>query len=216
MCCGSCKNVSCTFTNENGTSELFAVRANTSTQVQSSIVRQYWLWLCVQAGSSWVENCTRFDCMETAVGAVILASGVVCPPFNDTECIQVRTCVFHILMLKLFKATWSFKTFRMHMNTFFWFVVFWWSSSGYFSNFYVFIIVFPIHFNSPCCCLVAEWWCGSELCGRLLQDMWVSKFNGASGFALSCQSDGWAPCCLAVDGLNGWVVGGVACCRGWR
>uniref|UniRef100_A0A3B4UGN6 Otogelin like n=1 Tax=Seriola dumerili TaxID=41447 RepID=A0A3B4UGN6_SERDU len=66
VCCGSCKNVSCTFTNENGTSELFA-------------------------GSSWVENCTRYDCMETAVGAVILASGVVCPPFNDTECIQVRT-----------------------------------------------------------------------------------------------------------------------------
>ncbi|KAK1887791.1 Otogelin-like protein [Dissostichus eleginoides] len=64
VCCGSCKNVSCTFTNENGTTELFA------------------------AGSSWVENCTRYDCMETAVGAVILASGVVCPPFNDTECIQ--------------------------------------------------------------------------------------------------------------------------------
>ncbi|KAF3854765.1 hypothetical protein F7725_022820 [Dissostichus mawsoni] len=51
VCCGSCKNVSCTFTNENGTTELFA------------------------AGSSWVENCTRYDCMETAVGAVILASG---------------------------------------------------------------------------------------------------------------------------------------------
>uniref|UniRef100_A0A7N8X403 Otogelin-like n=1 Tax=Mastacembelus armatus TaxID=205130 RepID=A0A7N8X403_9TELE len=65
VCCGSCKNVSCTFTNENGTTELFA-------------------------GSSWVENCTRYDCMETAVGAVILASGVVCPPFNDTECVQVR------------------------------------------------------------------------------------------------------------------------------
>ncbi|XP_029378297.1 otogelin-like protein [Echeneis naucrates] len=64
VCCGSCKNVSCTFTNENGTTELFAV------------------------GSSWVENCTRYDCMETAVGAVILASGVVCPPFNDTECSQ--------------------------------------------------------------------------------------------------------------------------------
>lgn len=43
----------------------------------------------LQAGSSWVANCTRFDCMETAVGAVVLASGVVCPPFNDTECIQV-------------------------------------------------------------------------------------------------------------------------------
>ncbi|XP_060891259.1 otogelin-like protein [Labrus mixtus] len=64
VCCGSCKNVSCTFTNENGTTELFA------------------------SGSSWVENCTRYDCMETAVGAVILASGVVCPPFNDTECVQ--------------------------------------------------------------------------------------------------------------------------------
>uniref|UniRef100_A0AAV2KQP5 Otogelin-like protein n=1 Tax=Knipowitschia caucasica TaxID=637954 RepID=A0AAV2KQP5_KNICA len=64
VCCGSCKNISCTFTNENGTTELFA------------------------AGSSWVENCTRFDCMETSVGAVVLASGVICPPFNDTECVQ--------------------------------------------------------------------------------------------------------------------------------
>ncbi|XP_015239498.1 PREDICTED: otogelin-like protein isoform X2 [Cyprinodon variegatus] len=64
VCCGSCKNISCTFTNENGTAELFT------------------------AGSSWVENCTRYDCIETAVGAVILASGVICPPFNDSECIQ--------------------------------------------------------------------------------------------------------------------------------
>ncbi|KAK3549020.1 hypothetical protein QTP70_025092 [Hemibagrus guttatus] len=64
VCCGSCKNVSCSFTSENGTTEVFT------------------------AGSSWVSNCTRFDCIETAVGAVILASGVVCPPFNDTECIQ--------------------------------------------------------------------------------------------------------------------------------
>ena len=38
-----------------------------------------------------MENCTRYDCMETTVGAVILASGVVCPPFNDTECVQVRS-----------------------------------------------------------------------------------------------------------------------------
>ncbi|XP_028306522.1 otogelin-like protein isoform X2 [Gouania willdenowi] len=64
VCCGTCKNISCTFTNENGTAELFSL------------------------GSSWVENCTRYDCMETALGAVILASGVVCPPFNDTECLQ--------------------------------------------------------------------------------------------------------------------------------
>uniref|UniRef100_A0A3B3D509 Otogelin-like n=1 Tax=Oryzias melastigma TaxID=30732 RepID=A0A3B3D509_ORYME len=61
VCCGSCKNVSCTYTNDNGTAE---------------------------AGSSWVENCTRYDCVETSVGAVILASGVICPPFNDTDCIQ--------------------------------------------------------------------------------------------------------------------------------
>uniref|UniRef100_A0A672PWX8 Otogelin like n=1 Tax=Sinocyclocheilus grahami TaxID=75366 RepID=A0A672PWX8_SINGR len=64
VCCGSCKNISCSYPSENGTTEVF------------------------MAGSSWVANCTRFDCMETAVGAVVLASGVVCPPFNDTECIQ--------------------------------------------------------------------------------------------------------------------------------
>ncbi|TSL75303.1 Otogelin-like protein [Bagarius yarrelli] len=43
---------------------------------------------CEPAGSSWVSNCTRFDCIETPVGAVVLASSVICPPFNDTECIQ--------------------------------------------------------------------------------------------------------------------------------
>ncbi|KAJ8003132.1 hypothetical protein DPEC_G00166200 [Dallia pectoralis] len=64
VCCGSCKNISCFFINNNGTNELFA------------------------AGSSWVENCTRYDCVETPVGTVVLASGVVCPPFNDTECTQ--------------------------------------------------------------------------------------------------------------------------------
>uniref|UniRef100_A0A3B3RLC4 Otogelin like n=1 Tax=Paramormyrops kingsleyae TaxID=1676925 RepID=A0A3B3RLC4_9TELE len=61
VCCGSCKNVSCIYTSENSTME---------------------------AGSSWVTNCTRFDCVETAVGAVTLGSVVVCPPFNDTECVQ--------------------------------------------------------------------------------------------------------------------------------
>ncbi|KAL0968337.1 hypothetical protein UPYG_G00265580 [Umbra pygmaea] len=64
VCCGSCKNVSCSFINNNGTNELFT------------------------AGSSWVDNCTRYDCVETPVGTVVLASGVVCPPFNDTECTQ--------------------------------------------------------------------------------------------------------------------------------
>lgn len=38
VCCGSCKNISCTFTNENGTTELFTVRSSrsTSTYTQSS------------------------------------------------------------------------------------------------------------------------------------------------------------------------------------
>ncbi|KAJ8332434.1 hypothetical protein SKAU_G00426070 [Synaphobranchus kaupii] len=64
VCCGSCKNVSCSYLNENGTVEIYL------------------------AGSSWVANCTRYDCVETAVGAVVLGSAVVCPPFNDSECLQ--------------------------------------------------------------------------------------------------------------------------------
>ncbi|CAG13067.1 unnamed protein product, partial [Tetraodon nigroviridis] len=76
VCCGSCKNISCTFTDENRTTDLFA------------------------AGSSWVENCTRYDCVETAVGAVILASGVVCPPFNDTECLQCDVALWPIMVFK--------------------------------------------------------------------------------------------------------------------
>ncbi|KAL4660219.1 otogelin-like protein [Arapaima gigas] len=64
VCCGSCKNISCPHTSENGTTEVY------------------------MAGSSWVTNCTRYDCMETPVGAITLGSLVVCPPFNDTECLQ--------------------------------------------------------------------------------------------------------------------------------
>nr|XP_015208412.1 PREDICTED: otogelin-like protein [Lepisosteus oculatus] len=64
ICCGGCKNVSCTFASENGTVDFYRV------------------------GSTWVSNCTRYDCVETAVGAVVLGSGVVCPPFNESECIQ--------------------------------------------------------------------------------------------------------------------------------
>lgn len=49
-----------------------------------------------------MENCTRYDCVETAVGAVILASGVICPPFNDSECVQVRACKSTQFHLNLF------------------------------------------------------------------------------------------------------------------
>lgn len=47
--------------------------------------------LCIQEGSTWSSNCTNYKCAKTALGAVILASGVVCPPFNDTECTKVCT-----------------------------------------------------------------------------------------------------------------------------
>ncbi|XP_064897443.1 otogelin-like protein isoform X3 [Columba livia] len=61
-CCGTCQNVSCPFHTENGTLIVY------------------------EEGSTWSSNCTNYKCAKTAVGAVILASGVVCPPFNDTEC----------------------------------------------------------------------------------------------------------------------------------
>lgn len=66
-------------------------------------------------------------------------------------------------------------------------------------------------------CLSAEWWHSSELRRWLLQDMWVSTFiRRFWSNALSCQFGGWAPCCLAVDGLIGLIIGDVACCRGCR
>ncbi|XP_048463872.1 otogelin-like protein [Rhincodon typus] len=63
VCCGTCKNMSCTF-EEGGSIVLY------------------------NAGTSWITNCVRYECLETAVGLVVLGSGVVCPPFNETECIQ--------------------------------------------------------------------------------------------------------------------------------
>ncbi|KAJ1161964.1 hypothetical protein NDU88_002444 [Pleurodeles waltl] len=64
MCCGTCKNVSCTFYTENGTLTMY------------------------QVGSTWVTNCTKYECAKSAVGAMVLGSSVVCPPFNETECLK--------------------------------------------------------------------------------------------------------------------------------
>ncbi|KAM6293289.1 otogelin-like protein [Porphyrio hochstetteri] len=61
-CCGTCQNVSCPFHTENGTVIVY------------------------EEGSTWSSNCTSYKCAKTAVGAIILGSSVVCPPFNDTEC----------------------------------------------------------------------------------------------------------------------------------
>uniref|UniRef100_G3RGH6 Otogelin like n=1 Tax=Gorilla gorilla gorilla TaxID=9595 RepID=G3RGH6_GORGO len=61
-CCGTCKNVSCKFHMENGTSVVYAV------------------------GSTWHYNCTTYECVKTDEGLIILNYTMVCPPFNETEC----------------------------------------------------------------------------------------------------------------------------------
>ncbi|XP_065596971.1 otogelin-like protein [Cyrtonyx montezumae] len=61
-CCGTCQNVSCSFLTENGTQIVY------------------------EEGSTWSSNCTSYTCAKTVVGAMIVVSSVVCPPFNDTEC----------------------------------------------------------------------------------------------------------------------------------
>uniref|UniRef100_A0A8B9BGL2 Otogelin like n=1 Tax=Anser brachyrhynchus TaxID=132585 RepID=A0A8B9BGL2_9AVES len=66
-CCGTCLNVSCFFHTDNGTQIVY------------------------EEGSTWSTNCTNYKCTKTAAGAMILGSGVVCPPFNDTECTKVCT-----------------------------------------------------------------------------------------------------------------------------
>nr|XP_047934780.1 otogelin-like protein [Anser cygnoides] len=66
-CCGTCLNMSCFFHTDNGTQIVY------------------------EEGSTWSTNCTNYKCTKTAAGAMILGSGVVCPPFNDTECTKVCT-----------------------------------------------------------------------------------------------------------------------------
>ncbi|XP_073940124.1 otogelin-like protein isoform X9 [Castor canadensis] len=61
-CCGYCKNVSCKFYLENGTSVIY------------------------EEGSTWHYNCSTYECVKNDEGAMILNYSVVCPPFNETEC----------------------------------------------------------------------------------------------------------------------------------
>uniref|UniRef100_A0A8C2SMA8 Otogelin like n=1 Tax=Coturnix japonica TaxID=93934 RepID=A0A8C2SMA8_COTJA len=61
-CCGTCQNVSCSFLSENGTQIVY------------------------EEGSTWISNCTNYTCTKTVLGAMIVGSGMVCPPFNDSEC----------------------------------------------------------------------------------------------------------------------------------
>nr|XP_060635515.1 otogelin-like protein [Anolis sagrei ordinatus] len=61
-CCGSCINVSCLFDFDNGTLVVY------------------------EDGSTWVSNCIIYECTKTAIGAIVLGSSIICPPFNETEC----------------------------------------------------------------------------------------------------------------------------------
>ena len=56
VCCGSCKNVSCTFANENGTTEFLAVRTNTSTSQSAlcSLFSEAVLILALCAGREYL------------------------------------------------------------------------------------------------------------------------------------------------------------------
>ncbi|XP_030338606.1 otogelin [Strigops habroptila] len=64
-CCGSCKNLSCLHTFSNGTVSNF------------------------KPGTVWISNCIRYECINTAIGPVLVSSSVGCPPFNETECAKV-------------------------------------------------------------------------------------------------------------------------------
>ncbi|KAM4596027.1 otogelin-like, partial [Polymixia lowei] len=64
-CCGVCKNISCLYQNENGTSTLY------------------------KPGKSWVSNCMKYDCTDTLSGPTLVSYSFSCPPFNETECMKI-------------------------------------------------------------------------------------------------------------------------------
>ncbi|XP_063044345.1 otogelin [Engraulis encrasicolus] len=64
-CCGVCKNISCIFNSENGTTILH------------------------KPGQTWVSDCMRYECAETESGPTLVSYSYSCPPFNETECMKV-------------------------------------------------------------------------------------------------------------------------------
>ncbi|KAK5915846.1 hypothetical protein CesoFtcFv8_001402 [Champsocephalus esox] len=64
-CCGVCKNISCIYAHENGTTVLY------------------------KPGKSWVSNCMKFDCTDTLSGPTLISYSFSCPPFNETECMKI-------------------------------------------------------------------------------------------------------------------------------
>ncbi|KAM3877462.1 otogelin [Diretmus argenteus] len=64
-CCGVCRNISCAYHNENGTSIFF------------------------KPGKTWVANCRKYDCSDTVSGPTLISYAYACPPFNETECMKI-------------------------------------------------------------------------------------------------------------------------------
>ncbi|XP_037103954.1 otogelin [Syngnathus acus] len=64
-CCGVCKNISCLYTHENGSTMLY------------------------KPGKSWVSNCLKFECSDTLSGPTLISYPFSCPPFNETECMKI-------------------------------------------------------------------------------------------------------------------------------
>ncbi|XP_019722789.1 otogelin [Hippocampus comes] len=64
-CCGVCKNISCLYTHENGSTVLY------------------------KPGKSWVSNCLKFECTDTRSGPTMISYPFSCPTFNETECIKI-------------------------------------------------------------------------------------------------------------------------------
>ncbi|XP_076584321.1 otogelin [Chaetodon auriga] len=64
-CCGVCRNISCLYEHENGTTVLY------------------------KPGKSWVSNCMKFDCADTQSGPTLISYSFSCPPFNETECVKI-------------------------------------------------------------------------------------------------------------------------------
>uniref|UniRef100_A0A4W3IJQ2 Otogelin n=1 Tax=Callorhinchus milii TaxID=7868 RepID=A0A4W3IJQ2_CALMI len=72
-CCGICKNISCLFNMENGTTAMF------------------------EPGASWMFNCVMHNCTEMASGPTLIISPLSCPPFNETECLKIGGSVITYL-----------------------------------------------------------------------------------------------------------------------
>nr|XP_057933601.1 otogelin-like protein [Doryrhamphus excisus] len=64
-CCGVCKNISCLYTHDNGSTLLY------------------------KTGKSWMYNCMKFECIDTFSGPTLVSYPFSCPPINETECMKM-------------------------------------------------------------------------------------------------------------------------------